>query len=74
MRIPKSWRPLLKGFERNGQLVVWCPYCATFHHHGAGPGHRAAHCISTDSPFRETGYYIAPFNKSELRKVRDGTN
>lgn len=55
---PKEY-PVLQAFERNqyGHLSVWCPYCKIFHNHGAGEGHRIAHCNS-DSPFKETGYII----------------
>ncbi len=35
-----------------------CPHCRTVHLHGAGPGHRVAHCIKPGSPFARTGYWI----------------
>ena len=47
-------------------VAVWCPYCATFHHHGWNPAdsgrvrsHRCAHCHDRKSPFHQTGYYIS---------------
>ena len=27
------------------QWRFWCPYCVRWHYHGAGPGHRTAHCF-----------------------------
>ncbi|WIG34234.1 hypothetical protein QPL83_00010 (plasmid) [Bacillus toyonensis] len=39
-------------------LSVWCPYCATWHLHGQGDGHRSAQCQNRRSPFIETGYII----------------
>lgn len=37
---------------------VWCQHCQQWHHHGAGEGHRIAHCKG-DSPYREHGYNLA---------------
>lgn len=52
--------PVLAATERNltGDLSVWCPFCKCWHHHGAGEGHRVAHCTNLDSPFRESGYIV----------------
>jgi hypothetical protein len=36
----------------------WCPHCRKHHTHGAGEGHRVAHCTSPASPFKATGYSI----------------
>jgi hypothetical protein len=36
----------------------WCPFCARYHTHGAGYGHRVAHCGDHRSPFYETGYVL----------------
>ncbi len=36
----------------------WCPFCRKYHTHGAGEGHRAAHCINLASPFVATGYLV----------------
>jgi hypothetical protein len=41
-----------------GGLRVWCHYCVRFHQHGAGYGHRAAHCRRDDSPYLRTGYVL----------------
>jgi len=70
--------PVLKGYIKDEQLHVWCPFCRTWHHHGAKDGraimqgHRVAHCHHPDSPFRKngTGYYIRVFTKQELRDIR----
>lgn len=35
---------------------AWCPPCATWHHHGHGPGHRVAHCAA--GPYRDGGYIL----------------
>ncbi len=53
------------------QWRFWCPFCAAWHYHGAGPGHRGAHCLTnqmqgnggssekpTNSPFKATGYVL----------------
>jgi len=65
---PMSDRP---GMERrHATLRVWCPHCREHHTHGWAPGdplrpsHRQAHC-SDPSPFQATGYYIAPWRKSD---------
>ena len=38
-------------------LRVWCSWCRRWHVHGAGYGHRAAHC-HTASPYRDSGYTL----------------
>ncbi len=35
----------------------YCQYCRCYHHHGAAPGHRVAHC-GASSPFSKTGYIL----------------
>jgi hypothetical protein len=37
---------------------VWCRYCDRFHTHGNLAGHRLAHCIVEDSPYRGGGYVL----------------
>ena len=59
-----------------------CPYCKDlkgkpqWHIHGAEAGHRAAHCFSTDSPVKNTGYYIVLKKEyyaiDEIRKIATG--
>ncbi|MGD6867579.1 hypothetical protein [Bacillus cereus] len=69
MRLNKSERslPVLLAYERdeNGNLVVWCPYCATWHLHEKGDGHRSAHCQNMRNPFIETGYIIKKGSKKD---------
>lgn len=73
--------PTLKGFIIEKQILVWCPFCAVFHVHGwpalstTVKNHREAHCYDKyighqkiQSPLCETGYYIKPFSKTELKK------
>ncbi len=43
---------------RTSQWRFWCPFCKAYHYHGAGPGHRVAHCASPASPFRDGGYIL----------------
>ncbi|MCM3270863.1 hypothetical protein M3691_18895 [Paenibacillus elgii] len=53
--------PVLIGIDDGKNISVWCPFCRKFHFyfHGSvgGEGHRVAHCNS-ESPFRNSGYYI----------------
>ena len=55
--------PVLKGEIIRIQVRVWCEYCNRYHYHG-WPNlgdrmtHRVNHCINSDSPYRETDYYI----------------
>lgn len=47
--------------RRRGSVAsweCWCPFCACYHVHGDGPGHRVAHCNDPASPFRNTGYVL----------------
>jgi len=76
----RRFRPILKGFINEGNLFVWCPYCATYHVHGgvglisnsgkrAFIGHRVAHCTDDSSPFIETGYYVTVCTEQELKRL-----
>lgn len=80
IKIGRKYRPILKGFIRGGDLLVWCPYCAIFHLHGgiglistsgkrAFIGHRVAHCSDESSPFIETGYYITACTEKDLKEL-----
>ena len=49
--------PALKAeWNTPRQWRAWCPHCRRYHFHGAGPGHRAAHCA--DGPFKGSGYVL----------------
>jgi len=37
---------------------VWCCWCRRIHSHAPESGHRAAHCIEPESPYRTTGYVL----------------
>ncbi|HEV6968101.1 hypothetical protein [Roseateles sp.] len=37
--------------------TFWCPHCRIEHTHGAGAGHRVAHCAS--GPYKARGYVLA---------------
>ena len=37
---------------------VWCRYCQAWHSHGAGEGHREAHCTERNSPYVAIGYNL----------------
>jgi hypothetical protein len=60
---------LLARDNGNETWSVWCPYCLTEHTHGAGPGHRVAHCIAA-CPFTDSGYILALPGSPFLRKLR----
>jgi hypothetical protein len=56
--------PTLKAmFTPAGFLTLWCEHCLLFHNHGKVPGHLAAHCVETDSPYLKTGYVLKPVQK-----------
>lgn len=38
--------------------LVWCRHCMVWHYHGAGDGHREAHC-QEPTPFSTSGYNLA---------------
>src|SRR5699024_1971588 len=51
--------PVLKAERVNAlQLRVWCEHCNSHHQHGLGNGRRIAHCVTEESPYRETGYIL----------------
>jgi hypothetical protein len=41
------------------QWRFWCRFCRRYHLHSAGEGHRVAHCVDDQSPYRRTGYVLA---------------
>lgn len=43
---------------RPSQAVGWCEYCEEVHRHGAGDGHRCAHCSIGDSGHQRFGYVL----------------
>jgi len=71
----------------NDQITwrVWCRYCKKFHTHGAGPGHRVAHCHDRydkrrnpwlraklpDSLYQIKGYYLDYPDDAEMRAKLD---
>lgn len=53
--------PTLLAYPREdgAGLKAWCPYCACWHLHGKGDGHRVAHCDpESGSAFLESGYFL----------------
>jgi hypothetical protein len=66
--------PTLPAYEMDvaGITVwwVWCVHCDDWHDHGAGEGHRIAHCRRGDSPYHEHGYNLA--YAGPLDTPRDG--
>lgn len=55
----------IKGVTR---YVVWCKHCKKWHRHGAGEGHREAHCTDSASGYWKTGYNLAFVGKwKEMR-------
>ena len=73
--------PILLAYEdEDGGLHAWCIHCRRWHLHGAGEGHRAAHCTNKDSPYLKTGYVltrVGPWEGAKrpqlLRKARKET-
>ena len=64
--------PVVKTYDdEDTQLHFFCIHCNCWHHHGRGgkdyqyhegrggmAGHRGAHCIAQNSPFKEYGYIL----------------
>lgn len=51
--VVEAIRDDLRGF-----LKFYCRYCKAWHFHGAGDGHRVAHCWYDDSPYLQHGYVL----------------
>jgi hypothetical protein len=73
IRILKAF-PIYDDSRRTGTVAVWCPHCEKWHTHGdsedltaRGRSHRAAHCVSQDSPFWWSGYYLRRISQREAR-------
>jgi hypothetical protein len=55
--------PTLPAYSRKGaggslRWLVWCRHCHIWHYHGAGDGHREAHC-EEPTPYLQSGYNLA---------------
>lgn len=64
--------PVVKVFitDDGVQYFFWCPFCKTFHRHGAvGLGHRLAHCTNRNSEYIFGGYILKEYTKKELREI-----
>lgn len=51
--------PVLLAYPgSSGGWRVWCDWCERWHTHGAGEGHRVAHCACRKSPYADSGYRL----------------
>lgn len=55
-KYPEQWR-------------AWCPHCRRYHFHGAGEGHRTAHCTSEPPGFPD-GYYLVEAGQQATNRVK----
>ena len=65
--------PVIKCLPRSdfiGGMTFWCPFCNKWHNHGQGDGHRVAHCLGSDSPYKKRGYIIKMMAPEELKEAR----
>lgn len=50
--------PTVKAIDTGKHWIVSnCPFCGNIHHHGRGPGHRVAHCVSRND-VHLPGYHL----------------
>ena len=64
----KADAPVLLAYPAGeGRWKVWCDDCNRWHFHGAGEGHRAAHC-DPDGYYDRSGYYIVLSSKPAPRR------
>lgn len=66
--------PILRGFVVGNAIHVHCPFCDCFHVHGWEPGEtkptsRVAHCHNQNSPYDDSGYYVAPFRRKDMVEI-----
>jgi hypothetical protein len=61
-------RSVLPAFETmdGGQWAVFCPKCRCWHFHGAGAGHRVAHCYTEPG----MGEYILEYAGKLTKEIR----
>ena len=63
--------PVVKVFKtKDGvQYYFWCPFCNSFHYHGAvSLGHRYSHCTTKNSLYMGE-YILKEYTKKELREM-----
>jgi len=76
-KIRKDGIPIVKAFKIGKSVKFWCPFCNRWHIHGGEPdrqweGHRVAHCINEQSPYKETGYILKRYTQAELKAIKEG--
>lgn len=74
-REPDGAAPVLDAYEDGTCWRVWCRYCHVWHTHSRGAGHRVAHCLVAESPYRQTGYTLrdaGPFTAARRRQEECG--
>jgi hypothetical protein len=49
--------PVLLAFSRHERWQVWCVYCHGWHVHRE-LGHQEPRCVSSDSEYLSTGYFL----------------
>ena len=78
----ESGTPVVKTYDDcDSQLQFYCIHCRQWHYHGRGPegtpytlgrgefaGDRSAHCITKNSPFKETGVILDVVGKYDKKK------
>jgi len=64
---------LVDAYElKDGNLRMFCQHCFAWHQHGSGAGHRIAHCLDPDSPYKPGGYVLrlaGPFTRETAQRV-----
>lgn len=61
--------PQFPGFF--DRFVFRCQHCKINHYHGAGNGHRAAHCFK-GSPYLRTGYVLKEVGEAPQEETTNG--
>jgi hypothetical protein len=69
-RFFESDGPVLPAYKtpQRDTWKVWCDWCDRWHTHGAGEGHRCAHCACARSPFKDTGYNLVLVDEPAPRR------
>lgn len=75
--------PVLPAYAVKNRWYVWCSDCREWHSHGAGEGHREAHC-NRPTRYLRSGYNLAlagkmtkeemAFRAKERRTVIDASS
>lgn len=64
--------PVVDAYHHDDLFYLYCEHERRWHIHGYEEGHRSAHCICQQSPYKDAGYVLrdaGPVDRSMWRRI-----